>query len=1206
MVSGTGVTLLSLSYAGSGYLQSVTARNHNGIAYATITYTIETINGVPCLTKVSQLNSPTAFQWEYGYEVRAGIPYLRTVKVPHPNGSGQAMSQILYGANGAVVMLIDGNSNVRTYHYQGTQTKVSTYRPTGPRDLTWTQRVGDANVSTGFRDASNAESRLVYENTYRPVQYRNRNNQTFTMTRNRFGNPLTVTNSRGIQWSFSYNYPANYPIDPIVSLAMTQIGYDGHQRTPTVYEFYQATNTAQGAIKGLLARVLSPRPGTSGTGEQVETHFYYTAMGNVALISAPGSNDEGRRLTTVFYYTVDPWGGGPFPERQNQPAAVAVYDKTLTLTDYNAIPTNPALRDDRLIFFERYRYDERGNVTQISDGAGFVTTFQYNSADQLTDIFYPADSLNGVQAREKLLYRYVGGPLYAIEVYNGSVLSRAYSFGAGSEGEARSIDNETARKADLGYDSHYRLSQVTGGLNSSTGQRHTTQNTYTEQNFVQSTIYPNNDTYTFSQHDNEGNPLQRLDAQGLITTFVRSLVDSRVEQVLYPDNTGNITVEYDGFNRISRLTRFVNEFNSSIITEYAYDDNDLITAVRTTYPGLLAREVSYTYYPDGSRATMNVAGAVFLYSYTYTTGPLYVSNQPFAGLQVRVRLPLVTTGFNLDSWYDQRGLLRRERTSNGVYREYHYNGRGLLTQLYNRDSLFPTSNRYADFTNLLYDAAGNLLQMQVSIPAFGSAPALQGTVYYSYDTEDRQTGERFALSNGTNLYSISFGYDPNDNPTSVRGISSASNAADQIANTGWIYQNGDLTRMVRFGEGPVLTYNREHQLIRYYNPNAAPPIDIRYFYRPDGLLAGRIGPNYFRWYLYDGDVPVAEIDGNNGSVVQFYAYSPDGLTQRFGPVAERRLYTFDPFGNVVHRVKFGQSYPNVLSVAWHDRLGATYLDRSSTGVDPFPTPDVLDGYLARFGQFRDPWTRPWNQADLTGLITTPYGTSFDPATGRFTSRTGGSQNPYARLYRPEKNFADANWNLVVAFAAWGYTSADPSASEGERFLAGLNALGRLLAVGSEWASYASAVPSRGGARAALREAGEEAGEKLARQGAKQAAREASEQFAKPTRGTRIYRVYGGEPMEADAWMRNEFSGPWGRYWTPIDPSTIRNYRDIAGLPPQNRGRFLIIAEIVDPTGIEVSRAAPVGGTRGGLIEYKIPNPCQQIRVLRVIGLNPPF
>jgi len=160
-------------------------------------------------------------------------------------------------------------------------------------------------------------------------------------------------------------------------------------------------------------------------------------------------------------------------------------------------------------------------------------------------------------------------------------------------------------------------------------------------------------------------------------------------------------------------------------------------------------------------------------------------------------------------------------------------------------------------------------------------------------------------------------------------------------------------------------------------------------------------------------------------------------------------------------------------------------------------------------------------------------------------------------------------------------------------------------VGSEWGGYAAA-PAIGGGRRAVREAAEEASEHLARQSAQQAAREAGEQFAMPTRGTRIYRVFGGEPMEADAWMRNEFSGPWGRYWTPIDPRTVRNYRDIAGLPSQNRERFLVIGEIVNPRGIEVSRAAPIGGNRGGLIEYMIPNPRQQIRILRVMGLNPPL
>jgi hypothetical protein len=52
----------------------------------------------------------------------------------------------------------------------------------------------------------------------------------------------------------------------------------------------------------------------------------------------------------------------------------------------------------------------------------------------------------------------------------------------------------------------------------------------------------------------------------------------------------------------------------------------------------------------------------------------------------------------------------------------------------------------------------------------------------------------------------------------------------------------------------------------------------------------------------------------------------------------------------------------------------------------------------------------------------------------------------------------------------------------------LNALGCLLAVGSEWASYATIVPT-GGARKAARAAADEASEQLGRQGAWQASRE---------------------------------------------------------------------------------------------------------------------
>ena len=53
------------------------------------------------------------------------------------------------------------------------------------------------------------------------------------------------------------------------------------------------------------------------------------------------------------------------------------------------------------------------------------------------------------------------------------------------------------------------------------------------------------------------------------------------------------------------------------------------------------------------------------------------------------------------------------------------------------------------------------------------------------------------------------------------------------------------------------------------------------------------------------------------------------------------------------------------------------------------------------------------------------------------------------------------------------------------FFSGLHALGRLLAVGSEWAGYATLVPT-GEARKAARAAADEASEQLGRQGARQA------------------------------------------------------------------------------------------------------------------------
>jgi hypothetical protein len=67
-----------------------------------------------------------------------------------------------------------------------------------------------------------------------------------------------------------------------------------------------------------------------------------------------------------------------------------------------------------------------------------------------------------------------------------------------------------------------------------------------------------------------------------------------------------------------------------------------------------------------------------------------------------------------------------------------------------------------------------------------------------------------------------------------------------------------------------------------------------------------------------------------------------------------------------------------------------------------------------------------------------------------------------------------------------------------------------------------------------------------------------------------------------------------------------NFRDIAGLPSQNSGRFLSIG-LLNNAGAVLSRGAlPLKGNVGGLPELVVPNPEMQIQLQNVQGLNHKF
>jgi hypothetical protein len=98
----------------------------------------------------------------------------------------------------------------------------------------------------------------------------------------------------------------------------------------------------------------------------------------------------------------------------------------------------------------------------------------------------------------------------------------------------------------------------------------------------------------------------------------------------------------------------------------------------------------------------------------------------------------------------------------------------------------------------------------------------------------------------------------------------------------------------------------------------------------------------------------------------------------------------------------------------------------------------------------------------------------------------------------------------------------------------------------------------------------------------------------PKIGDKVYRVFGGEARG------------YGRSWTRVNPHEVPNYRDVAGLPNQNSGGFVVEGRIIDTTGIQVKTADPLHGNKGGLDELVIGNTATQIRFERVYGVNPPF
>jgi len=162
-------------------------------------------------------------------------------------------------------------------------------------------------------------------------------------------------------------------------------------------------------------------------------------------------------------------------------------------------------------------------------------------------------------------------------------------------------------------------------------------------------------------------------------------------------------------------------------------------------------------------------------------------------------------------------------------------------------------------------------------------------------------------------------------------------------------------------KGAALTFDRNNGLASYTTGQTQ---QLTAGYRADGLRAWKESDGATAYYLYDGDMLLAEMDAA-GTVTTYNTWGPTGLLNRTNLQTNREVwYLFDPQGNVAQRT---DAAGHVLSADQYDAWGN--LLAGGDEQDPY-------GYNGQFGYYTD---------HETGMILCTH-RYYDPHAGRWLTQ----------------------------------------------------------------------------------------------------------------------------------------------------------------------------------------------------------------------------
>ncbi len=361
-----------------------------------------------------------------------------------------------------------------------------------------------------------------------------------------------------------------------------------------------------------------------------------------------------------------------------------------------------------------YQYDNFGNILSATDELGRVTTYTYDTNNNLLTVVQPA--VGGSNPTTTYTYNNFGEVLTVTDPL-GNVTTNTYD----TRGNLLTVttpapDGHTpASVAQFTYNSLGQLTQITDPLS------RVTTLTYTTAGLIATATDPQHNVTTY-QYDSHGNRTSITDALNNQTTFTYDTGD-RLTKITYPGGTITSTFTYDYRGR-----RITATDQNGKTTTYAYDDADRVTSVKDA----ANNTTTYAYDTENNLVTITDAN-----SHATTLA------------------------------YDAFGRVTQTTFPSNLYETYGYDAANNLTSKTDRKNqtiqfVFDALNRltqksYPDSSsaNFNYDLASKLTQ--VSDPS--------GTYGFTYDKVGRLTGTSTQYTFVTGTYTNSYTYDANSNRT---------------------------------------------------------------------------------------------------------------------------------------------------------------------------------------------------------------------------------------------------------------------------------------------------------------------------------------------------------------------------------------------------------------------------------------------------------